>query len=163
VFFAQLFREKKNHVKNNRAYQTFLYISLVKLKNNTIMESTKEMKECIKREEEAQMDAKSYVEEILSEKGEFEFDWEDSDAPSLVSTTFDDDITDAYITRLWAEKTDEENIVIYANLHACYIGDEAERVSLGHDECNVDWCDILWWLLEMIERENISLKNSPTY
>ena len=119
------------------------------------MENTEKMKDCIKRYNDTQKEAKGYVEQILLEKGEFVFDWEDSDAPSLVSTIFNDDLADTYITNLWAEKRENiDDIVVYADLHAYYIGDDVERVSLTYDEPNVDWCDILWWLLEMIGREN---------
>ena len=118
-----------------------------------IMENTEKMRECINKYNDAQTEAKGYVEKILLERGEFVFDWEDSDAPSLISIMFNDDLADTYITKLWAEKRDDkQDIVVYANLHAYYIGDNLEKISLTYDEPNVDWCDILWWLLETIER-----------
>lgn len=81
--------------------------------------------------------AKFDVINILKEKGEITFDWENDDAPSLASTQFKDDITDAYITKLGYEDG-----TTYADLHAYYLSEDISGVDLA-DELDTDWLDIL--------------------
>ena len=88
---------------------------------------------------------KDAVEDALMKIGHaVEFDWENEGAPSLSSCQFDDDLTDACITKIWFEEG-----LIKVNLHAYYLGDDRENISLD-DECDVDYADILSNLIEEI-------------
>ena len=83
------------------------------------------------------------VRQLLREKGEpVEFDWENGNAPSYASCSFNSDLTDVYITKIWLD----ENGIIRVNLHAYYLGEDKEDVDLHDDTC-VDWQDILTHLL----------------
>lgn len=73
-----------------------------------------------------------------------EFDWENEGAPSISSSQFDDDLTDAYITKIWFDGS-----LVMVNLHAYYLGEDREDISL-YDECEVDYADILSYLIEEI-------------
>ena len=81
---------------------------------------------------------KLLVDELqMQENNEITFEWGGGNAPSIVSTMFDDDITDCYITKLRTDGRD-----VFADLYAYYIGDDMENVFLA-DEINVDWIEIL--------------------
>ena len=87
--------------------------------------------------------------EILKELGATKdnpiiFDWENGDAPCVVSGDFDDDLTDCYITKLYLDG----ECGIFADLHAYYICNDREDVFLN-DENNTDWSDIIDCLLTM--------------
>ncbi len=69
------------------------------------------------------------------------FDWEDGDAPSMISGDFEDDICDCYITKIYLDGD-----YIYADLHAYYLQDDRYRVLLNNEH-NVDWGDIMEFLL----------------
>ncbi len=108
------------------------------------MEMTKEnLQRFIERSRQAQVDAKNYCLAILEQIGHpVEFDWESSDAPSIDSTHFDDDVTDCYVEKVWLDKG-----LIKVNLYAYYIGDRREDIDLA-DECNVDYVDLLSYLID---------------
>ena len=97
----------------------------------------------VERSRQAQVDAKNYCLAILEQIGHpVEFDWDTSNAPSIDSTQFDDDVTDCYIERVWLDKG-----LIKVNLYAYYIGDRREDIDLA-DECNVDYVDLLSYLID---------------
>jgi len=74
------------------------------------------------------------------------FDWDESgDAPSHVSTLFDDDICDCYISKIWLE----DNQHIYVDLHAYYLQDDREHVFLA-DDGDADYMDILLHLEDLL-------------
>ena len=108
------------------------------------MEMTKEdLQRFIERSREAQKIAKAYCIVVLQEIGHpVDFDWDTSDAPGIDSTQFDDDVTDCYIERVWLDKG-----LIKVNLYAYYIGDRREDIDLA-DECNVDYVDLLSYLID---------------
>jgi len=84
----------------------------------------------------------------LQEHGKaVEFDYDNGDAPSINVGCFDDDVTDAYITKIWADGG-----LVKANLHAYYLGDDREDIDLG-DEClgASDWADILDYVISNAE------------
>ena len=68
------------------------------------------------------------------------FDWENGDAPSIVSDKFDDDVCDCYITKLYLDDN-----YIYADLHAYYLGEDTQ--VLLNNEHNVVWGDIMEYLV----------------
>ena len=107
------------------------------------MEMTKEnLQRFIERSREAQKIAKAYCIVVLQEIGHpIDFDWDTSNAPSIDSTQFDDDVTDCYIERVWLDKG-----LIKVNLYASYIGDRREDIDLA-DECNADYVDLLSYLI----------------
>lgn len=85
------------------------------------------------------------VRELLKEKNITKenpliFDWEDGDAPSMISGDFEDDVCDCYITKIYLDGD-----YIYADLHAYYLQDDQYRVLLNN-ELNVDWGDIMEYL-----------------
>ena len=108
------------------------------------MEMTKEnLQRFIERSREAQKIATAYCIVVLQEIGHpIDFDWDTSNAPSIDSTQFDDDVTDCYIERVWLDKG-----LIKVNLYAYYIGDRREDIDLA-DECNVDYVDLLSYLID---------------
>lgn len=108
------------------------------------MEMKKEdLQRFIERSREAQKIAKAYCIVVLQEIGHpIDFDWDTSNAPSIDSTQFDDDVTDCYIERVWLDKG-----LIKVNLYAYYIGDRREGIDLA-DECNVDYVDLLSYLID---------------
>lgn len=108
------------------------------------MEMKKEdLQRFIERIREAQKIAKAYCIVVLQEIGHpIDFDWDTSNAPSIDSTQFDDDVTDCYIERVWLDKG-----LIKVNLYAYYIGDRREDIDLA-DECNVDYVDLLSYLID---------------
>lgn len=116
--------------------------------------STNEMRKLIDQATAIRNDIKGAVKECLVKLGAtdeehgVEFDWEESDAPSIASTQFGDDLADSYITKIWYDKG-----LIKVNLHAYYVGDDRENIDLA-SECNVDYEDILDYLVcELEEKE----------
>lgn len=86
------------------------------------------------------------VRELLKEKNITKenpliFNWEDGDAPSMISGDFEDDICDCYITKIYLDGD-----YIYADLHAYYLQDDRYRVLLNNEN-NVDWGDIMEYLM----------------
>ena len=96
----------------------------------------------IKRSRSAQKQAKEYCLKVLEEIGHpVEFDWDSSDAPSIDSTHFSDDVCDCYIEKVWLDRG-----LIKVNLYAYYLGDRREEIDLA-DECNADYVDLLDYLI----------------
>ena len=104
------------------------------------MKTKEEYKSFIKDGYEIQKDARKQVIEILKEKGAQEWDWENDSAPSIISTQFEDDLADSYITKIWYDG------LIKVNLHAYYLGEDLENIDLGDETC-VDWVDLLEWVV----------------
>lgn len=110
-----------------------------------------EMRKLISQATAIRNDIIAAVEECLVKLGAtdeehgVEFDWEDSNAPSICSLQFGDDVADSYITKIWYDKG-----LIKVNLHAYYVGDDRENIDLA-SECNVDYEDILYYLISEIE------------
>lgn len=69
------------------------------------------------------------------------FDWENGNAPCMVSDEFEDDVCDCYITKIYLDGD-----YIYADLHAYYLQEDAYRVLLNNAQ-NVCWGDIMEFLL----------------
>lgn len=69
------------------------------------------------------------------------FDWEENDAPSYPSGQFSDDITDAYITRVYLEDGS-----LYVDLHAYYLSEDLFHVNLAEDCCNEVYVDLLEYI-----------------
>lgn len=109
------------------------------------MKTKEEYKEFIKGCYEVQRKARLELCNLLYEHGPIEFDWENNDAPSIASTHFEDDHADCYVTKLWANGE-----CVYADLHAYYLGEDAENVDLVNDECNIDWPDLLDWVVNRV-------------
>lgn len=63
------------------------------------------------------------------------------DAPSIVSTDFDDDVADCYISKLYIDGED-----IFADLYAYYIGDDRTNIHLNK-EYNTNWAEIITYLI----------------
>ena len=70
------------------------------------------------------------------------FDWENGDAPSMISGDFEDDVCDCYITKIYLDGE-----YIYADVHAYYLQDDRYRVLLNNEH-NVCWGDIMEFLLQ---------------
>lgn len=79
-------------------------------------------------------------EQNITKENPLIFDWEDGDAPSMISGDFDDDLCDCYITKIYLDGD-----YIYADLHAYYLQEDAYRVLLNNEH-NVDWGDIMEYL-----------------
>jgi hypothetical protein len=79
-------------------------------------------------------------EQNITKENPLIFDWEDGDAPSMVSGDFDDDLCDCYITKIYLDGD-----YIYADLHAYYLQDDRYQVLLNNEH-NVDWGDIMEYL-----------------
>lgn len=79
-------------------------------------------------------------EQNITKENPLIFDWEDGDAPSMISGDFEDDICDCYITKIYLDGD-----YIYADLHAYYLQDDRYRVLLNNEH-NVDWGDIMEYL-----------------
>lgn len=78
------------------------------------------------------------IKALVDERGgRIEFDWENSDAPSIDSMQFSDDVADSYIKALHTDGT-----MLYADLHAYYLGEDMDDVNIINDE-NVCWCSLL--------------------
>lgn len=106
------------------------------------MKTKEEYKKIINDGYNTQRNARFELCQLLNEYGPIEFDWKTGEAPSIASTHFEDDLADCYVTKLWANGE-----YAYANLHAYYLGEDAENVDLVIDECNVDWLDLLDWVV----------------
>lgn len=68
------------------------------------------------------------------------FDWQNGDAPCIVSDKFEEDVCDCYITKIYLDGD-----YVYAYLRACYLGDDT-RVILNNEH-NVVWADIIEYLI----------------
>jgi hypothetical protein len=79
-------------------------------------------------------------EQNITKENPLIFDWEDGDAPSMISGDFDDDLCDCYITKIYLDGD-----YIYADLHAYYLQDDRYQVLLNNEH-NVDWGDIMEYL-----------------
>ena len=79
-------------------------------------------------------------EQNITEDNALEFDWENGDAPCMVSDEFDDDVCDCYITKIYLDGD-----YIYADLHAYYLQGDVYRVLLNNSQ-NVCWGDIMEFL-----------------
>ena len=79
-------------------------------------------------------------EQNITEDNALEFDWENGDAPCMVSDEFDDDVCDCYITKIYLDGD-----YIYADLHAYYLQEDVYRVLLNNAQ-NVCWGDIMEFL-----------------
>jgi hypothetical protein len=79
-------------------------------------------------------------EQNITKENPLIFDWEDGDAPSMISGDFDDDLCDCYITKIYLDGD-----YIYADLHAYYLQDDRYQVLLNNEH-NVDWGDIMGYL-----------------
>jgi hypothetical protein len=79
-------------------------------------------------------------EQNITEDNALEFDWENGDAPCMVSDEFDDDVCDCYITKIYLDGD-----YIYADLHAYYLQGDVYRVLLNNAQ-NVCWGDIMEFL-----------------
>ena len=64
-----------------------------------------------------------------------------TDAPTILSTDFGDDVADCYISKLYIDGED-----IFADLHAYYIGDDRTDIHLNK-EYNTNWADIITHLI----------------
>ena len=111
----------KNKMKSKKFYKELL---------NKFYNSEKELREAV-------------IEILQAKKKGFKFDWENGEAPSFPSCSFDEDLTDTYIAKIWYDG------LVKANLHAYYLADDSEDVDLG-DEVAVDWADILDNLLSKL-------------
>ena len=103
-------------------------------------------KDLINKAREINNECQNAVREILAKKTQITFDWENSDAPSISSMNFDEDITDAYITKIWLD--DGMNGIVKVNLHAYYLGEDKEDIDLN-DEI-VEWDEILDYLIDKL-------------
>ena len=107
--------------------------------------STNEMRKLIEQAAAISNDIKAAVKECLVKIGQpVYFDWGNSDAPSINSISFGDEVADSYITKIWYDG------LIRVNLHAYYLCDDRENVDLAH-ECCVDWEDILCYLIPIVD------------
>ena len=104
------------------------------------------MQQLIEKSVEIRNAIKNAVVECLIKIGHpVYFDWDNSDAPSIASINFGEDLADSYITKIWYD-----NGLVMTNLYAYYIGEDKENIDLSR-ECNVDWEDILGYLIELID------------
>ena len=115
--------------------------------------TTNEMRNLIEQSNIIRNNIKSAIQECLVKLGAIdeehgvEFDWEDYDAPSIYSSSFNDDAVSCYITKIWQDSGE-----VMVNLHAFYIGEDAEKISLG-TECDVDYATILDYLLDELDEK----------
>lgn len=79
-------------------------------------------------------------EQNITEDNSLEFDWENGNAPCMVSDEFEDDVCDCYITKIYLDGD-----YIYADLYAYYLQEDAYRVLLNNAQ-NVCWGDIMEFL-----------------
>ena len=79
-------------------------------------------------------------EQNITEENALEFDWENGNAPCMVSDEFEDDVCDCYITKIYLDGD-----YIYADLHAYYLQEDEYRVLLNNAQ-NVCWGDIMEFL-----------------
>ena len=109
------------------------------------MKTKEEYKKFIEEGFEVQRKARLELCKLLNEHGPIEFDWENEVVPSIASTHFEDDLADCNVTKLWANGE-----YVYADLHAYYLGEDAKNVNLVNDECNIDWLDLLGWVVDEV-------------
>lgn len=94
--------------------------------------------ECVK----AKLKAKETLKEFIAEYGEQTYDWEKYDeSPSIPSIYFGEDITDAYITKIWLDK---DSLIV--NEHAYYLNEDRENIYLDN-EFFVDYVELLDWIV----------------
>lgn len=79
-------------------------------------------------------------EQNITAENSLVFDWENGNAPSMVSDEFEDDVCDCYITKIYLDGD-----YIYADLHAYYLQEDVYRVLLNNAQ-NVCWGDIMEFL-----------------
>ena len=79
-------------------------------------------------------------EQNITEDNALEFDWENGNAPCMVSDEFEDDVCDCYITKIYLDGD-----YIYADLHAYYLQEDVYRILLNNAQ-NVCWGDIMEFL-----------------
>jgi len=91
--------------------------------------------------------AKDAVTAIVAENGKIVFDYENDDAPCIASINFDEDLTDCYIMELHAEQRE-----VYADLYAYYSGETRSNIELSFDEPNVNWLDLLEYLVNRYDK-----------
>lgn len=96
----------------------------------------------VKLEKESLSTIKSIVDE---RGGRVTFDHENGKAPSIESMSFQEDIADCYVKSLYMEGG-----VLYADLHACYLGEGMDGVDLENDE-SVHWGSLLTDMLPYLE------------
>lgn len=103
------------------------------------MTTLKSCKEITTNFDNLESKALATIKALVNERGgRIEFDWENSDAPSIDSMLFTDDVADSYIKAL---HTDGE--MLYADLHAYYLSvDDIDDVDIVSDE-SVCWCSLL--------------------
>lgn len=113
----------------------------------TTLEHCKEITESyIALESKAFTAIKNLVEE---RGGRIEFDWENSDAPSICSMQFRDDVADCYVKAL-----EVEGDTLYADLHAYYLGEDLDGTDILNSEA-VEWCSLLDAILPYLFDEKI--------
>lgn len=98
------------------------------------------LKECRKIDKKMaalKRDSLSLIKQIVDAYGRIEFDWENGDAPSIVSMQFGEDVADCHVKALYMDGD-----TLYADLHAYYLDDDMDGVDLANDEI-VDWCSLL--------------------
>lgn len=116
----------------------------------TTLEHCKEITESyIALESKAFTTIKNLVEE---RGGRIEFDWENSDAPSICSMQFRDDVADCYVKAL-----EVEGDTLYADLHAYYLGEDLDGTDILNSEA-VEWCSLLDGILPYLFDEKIFTK-----
>ena len=84
------------------------------------------------------------IETLKQLGGSVEWDWQEDDAPSMLSINFGDDVADCYITKAYLDEADN----IKVNLHAYYLNCEDYDDLLLEDEPNADYVDLLEYLNE---------------
>lgn len=103
----------------------------------------------------AALESKAFaaIKDIVEERGgRLEFDWENSDAPSICSMQFKDDLADCYVKAL-----EVENDTLYADLHAYYLGEDINGTNLSNE--NVCWCSMLTDILPYLSPTHRYLVN----
>jgi hypothetical protein len=101
------------------------------------MKTKEEYKKFIKDGYEVERKARLEICKLLNEHGPIEFDWENSDAPSICSMQFRDDVADCYVKAL-----EVEGDTLYADLHAYYLGEDLDGTDILNSEA-VEWCSLL--------------------
>lgn len=74
------------------------------------------------------------------------FDWKENYAPAITTCEFGDDITDAFVTKIYLNG----NSGVYVDLYAYYLCDNRENVCLNH-EYQTEWIDIIEYLIGEVE------------
>lgn len=86
------------------------------------------------------------VETLKQLGGSVEWDWQEDDAPSMLSINFADDVADCYITKAYLDEAGN----IKVNLHAYYLYCDDYEDLLLEDEPNADYVDLLEYLNEQL-------------